>query len=178
MKMKFFFASYLGTMLCIFAVNALSQNTFVNWSTFDMGFGVPTASNTVIKSAVGQAFVGTSLQANTRLESGFLADTLLRGMLVAVREDKSLPAVFALRQNYPNPFNPSTTIRYELPKAAYVTLLIYSVLGQTVETLVDEEQSAGFYQVKVEASRLSSGVYFYRLLAGTFIETKKLLLVR
>ena len=85
---------------------------------------------------------------------------------------------FALHQNYPNPFNPSTTITYVLPKSSAVRLTIYDVLGREVSVLVDERRNAGVHEVKFDASGLSSGVYFYRLRAGDFVETKTLLLVR
>jgi len=178
MNKKFFFGVYLGAMLCIFAVHALSQNTFVKWSTFDMGFGISTAPNTVAISALGQAFVGTSGQANTRLESGFLSDTLFRVTLVAVHEDKPLPAVFALQQNYPNPFNPATTIRFELPRASKVSLKVYNVLGQEVITLVDEVKPPGTYDVQFSAQNLASGMYVYRLHAGEYVAVKKLVLLK
>ncbi len=83
-----------------------------------------------------------------------------------------------LFQNYPNPFNPSTTIRYLLPKAEYVNLKVYNVLGRSVEILVHEYQDAGYHSVTLRAEEFSSGVYFYRLEAGHFVETKKLLILR
>jgi hypothetical protein len=95
-----------------------------------------------------------------------------------IEVDAGLPKVFALEQNYPNPFNPSTTIRYQLPVASEVKLEVYDVLGKKIATLVNERQSAGSYQVVWNASGLSSGTYFYRLQAGTFVETKKMMLVR
>jgi hypothetical protein len=88
------------------------------------------------------------------------------------------PKTFLLEQNYPNPFNPSTTIRYQLPVASEVKLEIYDVLGKKIATLVNERQSAGSYQVVWNASGLSSGTYFYRLQAGTFVETKKMIMVK
>jgi photosystem II stability/assembly factor-like uncharacterized protein len=88
------------------------------------------------------------------------------------------PAHYSLQQNYPNPFNPSTIIDYQLPANSHVTLILYDILGRKVETLVDERQSVGSYSVKLNASDLSSGVYFYRLEAGTYHDTKKLLLLK
>ena len=83
-----------------------------------------------------------------------------------------------LKQNYPNPFNLSTTIRYVLPELSQVTLTDYNTLGQQVAVLQNGEQEAGYHDVKFDASALPSGVYFYRLQAGSYVETRKLLLVR
>ena len=94
------------------------------------------------------------------------------------KEAPGLPREFALDQNYPNPFNPSTTIRYALPARSHVTLTIFNTLGQQVATLVEGEVEAGYHEVQFDASRLSSGVYLYRLTAGSFVETRKLVLVR
>jgi hypothetical protein len=88
------------------------------------------------------------------------------------------PTEFRLWQNYPNPFNPSTTIRYGLPHKSVVQLTVYNTLGQQVATLVQGDQEAGYHEVNFDASGLSSGVYFYRLHAGTYVETRKLLLLR
>jgi hypothetical protein len=93
-------------------------------------------------------------------------------------EPNSLPTGFFLSQNYPNPFNPSTTIQFALPKASLVMLKIYNVLGQEVATLVNEELKIGAYRVNWDGANVPSGVYFYRLQAGDFVETKKLLLLR
>lgn len=88
-----------------------------------------------------------------------------------------MPQRFLLSQNYPNPFNPSTTISYSLPKTANVSLRIFNTLGQEVALLVNEQRSPGYYQVQWNAN-VPSGIYFYRLQAGSFIETKKLVLLR
>jgi hypothetical protein len=89
-----------------------------------------------------------------------------------------LPAAFSLAQNYPNPFNPSTTIRYSLPTSANASLAVYNTLGQLVATLVKGEQDAGYYEVKFDGTNPASGVYFYRIQASSFVQTKKLLLLR
>ena len=90
----------------------------------------------------------------------------------------ALPHAFSLSQNYPNPFNPSTTIKYDLPSPCRVNIEIYDILGRRVMTLVDEEQVAGSHQAIWNASDKASGIYFYRIQAGEFVETKKMLLVR
>ena len=85
---------------------------------------------------------------------------------------------YSLDQNYPNPFNPTTTINYQIPNNNYVTLKVYDVLGNVVKTLVDDYKTQGKYSVNFDASNLASGVYFYQLKAGSFIATKKLLLLK
>jgi hypothetical protein len=88
------------------------------------------------------------------------------------------PREFSLTQNYPNPFNPSTTIRYGLPARLDVTLRVFNMLGQQVAELVNGSQEAGYHELVFNASGLASGVYLYSLHAGTFVETKRLLLLR
>jgi minor extracellular serine protease Vpr len=88
------------------------------------------------------------------------------------------PHTITLEQNYPNPFNPLTVIRYGIPKRAYVDLSVYTILGQQVRILVNEEYEAGYYEATFEASNLPSGVYIYRLKAGEYVESKKLLLLK
>jgi hypothetical protein len=85
---------------------------------------------------------------------------------------------YELAQNYPNPFNPVTMIRYQIPTAETVSLKVYDVLGKEVATLVSGRQEAGNYAVPFNASGLSSGMYFYRLQAGSFVETRKMMLVK
>jgi len=83
-----------------------------------------------------------------------------------------------LEQNFPNPFNPTTTIPYILPETANVRLDVYNINGQLVQTLVNESQSEGRYEVSLEGSGLSSGVYIYRLIVGNFVDIKKLMLIK
>jgi len=96
-----------------------------------------------------------------------------------VREDDpKIPAGFAMEQNYPNPFNPTTTIRFCVGTYGHTSLRVFDVQGREVATLVNEEKDAGSYQVQFDGTGLSSGVYYYRLQAGGFSLTKKLLLLR
>jgi hypothetical protein len=89
-----------------------------------------------------------------------------------------LPSEFSLSQNYPNPFNPVTIIRYGLPKECQVNVTVHDVLGKRVMTLVDANQDAGWHQVNLDASRLATGVYFYRIEAGDFRQTRKMMLMK
>jgi hypothetical protein len=97
---------------------------------------------------------------------------------VDVATHEVAPTWFVLEQNFPNPFNPSTTIRYGLPNRSHVSLTVFNTLGQSVSTLVNGEQEAGYHEVRFDASGLSSGVYFYRIQAGSYVQTHKMLLVR
>jgi Secretion system C-terminal sorting domain len=80
--------------------------------------------------------------------------------------------------NYPNPFNPTTTITYEIPKDGFVTLKVYDILGREVATLVNEFKTAGKYYVNFNAGNLASGMYFYRFKSGSYISTKKMMLLK
>jgi hypothetical protein len=99
-------------------------------------------------------------------------------LVTSVKQSPGVVQGFRLDQNYPNPFNPSTTIRYGLPTRAHVTLAVFNTLGQKVATLVQGEQEAGDHEVRFDATNLASGVYLCRLQAGSFLETKKLSLLR
>jgi hypothetical protein len=97
-----------------------------------------------------------------------------------IEADLSLPRAFLLRQNYPNPFNPTTSIQYSVGNRQFVSLKVYDILGDAVAVLINEEKPAGDYEVKFDASdyKLSSGIYFYKIQAGEFLQTKKLVLLK
>jgi hypothetical protein len=96
----------------------------------------------------------------------------------AVSNMSNLPRVFNLSQNYPNPFNPSTTIKYALPKDVNVNLKIYDLLGREVKTLVNEFKKAGYYEITFNFIDFASGVYFYRIEAGNYTNSKKMVIVK
>lgn len=89
-----------------------------------------------------------------------------------------LPNTYSLSQNYPNPFNASTVIEYTLPEPAWVTLEVYNALGQRVTTLINENKFAGEHSVRWDAGYLASGVYFYRMTAGNFLKSRKMVLLK
>jgi hypothetical protein len=88
-----------------------------------------------------------------------------------------LPDAFALYQNYPNPFNPSTTIRFDLPKASFVRVRLYDLLGRQIVTLMEEKLAAGNHKLEFDGSFLSSGIYFYYLEADGFVQAMKMTLI-
>jgi len=117
---------------------------------------------------------------NFEIESGgkvYWKDSV-SAIVTGIEDEITLPISYSLNQNYPNPFNPVTTIKYQIPELSFVTLKVYDVLGNEIATLVNDEKPAGSYEVEFDGTELTSGVYFYRLLAGSFVETKKMILMK
>ena len=108
----------------------------------------------------------------------------MTGISAIVREiGLDIPKDFALNQNYPNPFNPSTTIRFALPTNAQVEMTLYNLIGQEMENILNAELSAGIHEIVFNATRFSSGIYFYRIKAqgangNNFISTKRMILMK
>ncbi len=147
----------------------LSTNSGTSWTAINTGL-----TNTYVNAlAVFHAnlFAGTN-------GSGAWRRPLSQMITSVERFSTNSPTHFSLDQNYPNPFNPTTAISYQLSANSFVSLKVYDILGREVTTLVNEKQSAGSYQVTFDASRLASGVYFYRLTAGSFVSVKKLVLLK
>ena len=181
----------LPIQLASFTVSASKEKTVtLTWTTFsetnNYGFYVQ-------RNGIDIAFIaghGTTLQQHTytytdnpspgqyeyRLKQVDLDGTAAMSEIITTGVNE--PQKCSLDQNYPNPFNPSTIIRYGLVAKSHVNLKVYNSLGQEVESLVNEIQEAGSHEVKFDGSRLSSGVYFYRLTAGNFVATKRLTLIR
>lgn len=160
---------------------AQAQDYLIGNGVFGNGGGETTGSSYAINGTVGQPIMGVSSNASYTITSGVCHD--ISGILwTDVSEEltqvSTLPSQYKLEQNYPNPFNPTTTIRFTLPKQSQVTLKLYNILGQVVATLVDENLLAGEYEVTLNAEGLSSGLYFYQLVAQDFTEYKKLVLLK
>lgn len=133
--------------------------------------------------AVGEATLNVSYQSSTvSVPVTVVASDAWTTVSVNNSDNSSrletIPTGTSLCQNYPNPFNPTTTIRYGLPKRSEVRLVVYDLLGREVARLINGEQEAGYHDVQFNASHLASGVYFYQLTAGTFMQTRKLLLLK
>jgi len=109
---------------------------------------------------------------------GSLTVEFIPDIITDVLQEQESIVNYSLSQNYPNPFNPTTIIKYQIPELNFVTMKMFDVLGSEVITLVSEQQTAGSYEIEFDAMALPSGIYFYRLQAGSFVETKKMVLMK
>jgi hypothetical protein len=124
---------------------------------------------------VGQPVIGVTEGGSYRNEIGFW---YMPGWVLTGIEDEELPLRTQFGQNYPNPFNPVTTIAYSLAKSAHVSIKVYDVSGREVRTLVDADMEPGRYSETLDAAGLAGGVYFARMVAGDYVEAKKLVLIK
>lgn len=162
----------------------ISTDRGFNWST--LKYYVNTNSSWVLEQIDLSSYVKDTIKIRFRLYSnsdagygdGWYIDDVNISDLNSFVKDEIIPSKFALSQNYPNPFNPSTTIEYSIPHRQHVSLKIYDVLGEELETLVNGIEDAGNKSVQWNAKVFPSGVYFYRLQAGSFTQTKKLVLMK
>lgn len=172
----------LTCFVCQSELFSQTQTSQVEWSSFNQGFGAASSAGTQVCSALGQSFVGSTQNTNSQIASGFLVHPLIRDTKTAVEEkaqkESQLPTAYKLEQNYPNPFNPSTTIAFALPKPSEVILKVFDAYGREVAKLVEGRLPAGRHEVVLDARPFSSGVYFYRLQAGEFSQTRRLTLVK
>ena len=149
----------------------------VDRNVLDCG-GQPMAGpNHQLTGTVSQAVSGVTAGASSILEFGFWYVT---GDPITGAGDglPGLPLAHALDQNYPNPFNPVTKIAYALPVASHVSMRIYDLAGRQVRSLVDQEMPAGYHEVAFSATGLSSGIYLCRMVADTFVQTRKMTLIK
>jgi len=183
------FSTALGCLLLLLSSQSQSQNSSIDWDVFGAGAGTSSGSATMLLMTAGQNFVDVSSGSGRILKSGFLFHPLLVGTTVSVPEEEALPTVYRLDQNYPNPFNPSTRIRFALPEESSVRLEIYNLLGQGINTLVDEKKAVGVHMIEWFGTnrlneKVSSGVYFYRIEAravdgsSSFVSLKKMILLK
>ena len=161
----------------LYCLPALPQSSKIIWSGFASGFANSVNSTSILMNSYGELFSGSVQNSSSRIISGFLA--FRENHLTGIKNEQSIiPAVWKLEQNYPNPFNPSTTIKYQVLKTGNVSLKIYDILGREVKSLLNEEKQPGTYSVIFDARNLASGIYLYRIQAGSFVDTKKLILLK
>jgi len=159
----------------------IASNAAINWAA--TGFAICTAVNNQMNPMIVSNGNLGAIIAWQDYRSGNNFDIYAAGFntsgIIGIKESGTTnPLEFALLQNYPNPFNPTTVINYQLPKTSAVKLSIYDALGKEMSTLVNESQNAGYYNIEWNASAYPSGVYFYRLEAGSFISNKKMILIK
>jgi hypothetical protein len=143
---------------------------------FASGAGQGFGDSATLRSLLAAGPVGTMLGDRYALHSGFWR--VASAVTTVDPLPLAMPDAFGLEQNFPNPFNPATMIRYCLPLTCNVELGVHDMLGRQVAVLVNQKLDAGLHEVAFEASRLASGVYFYRLQAGDFVQTRRLILLR
>jgi len=172
------------SQVSIDAVNAtLPEGWDMKWNVVGNELRIAAAGITPLSSGDIAAIMVHLKDKESRLS--FSSDAMLNenAQSLGAVEVRAIPTVFALEQNFPNPFNPSTTIRYQIPNDNHVNLVIYNVQGQRIRTLVSSEQKAGYYQIvwdgRNEAGQtVSSGLYLYRVQAGSFVATQKMLMLK
>lgn len=158
---------YIGNDLGVY----VSTNGGNTWA--DFNDGLPDA---VIVMDLNIAYPNRKLRVATHGNGAYQRDLVEE--TVDVGFENNIKPGFELEQNYPNPFNPSTSVQYAISKRQFVTLKVYDVLGNEVATLLNEEKSAGSYEVEFNASDLSSGIYFYKIETGKFSETRKMVVIK
>jgi hypothetical protein len=146
----------------------LSTNNGLNWIKKNQGLNVLVVNKLHISN--GYIYAGT-------YKSSVMRRTLSE--IIGIKKiSEVIPLSYSLKQNFPNPFNPSTNIRYDIPRSGYIRLIVYDALGREVETLVNEKQSAGVYEVTFNGNNLTSGIYIYKLITDEYSETKKMLMIK
>lgn len=164
------------TVLCL--AGTISAQTEVARSVIASGGGVSEGENHRLVGTIGQPAIGRATSNANEVAAGFWYTSFDIPTSVEQHDDHLLPTEFRLEQNYPNPFNPSTTIQFAVPQASDVKVQVFDIIGRRVATLVDQAYEAGVYTVTFDASDLASGVYVYRIQAGDFAETRKLMLLK
>lgn len=162
-------------------VKTMVTNPVINAET---GFPTPATSwSPAVRSAYWNAITAWEDKSNGLHNPKYIVTALKGamkslGIATSLQQEEAVPTTYALQQNYPNPFNPSTTIKFSIPKAGNVKLVVYDILGKEVSTLVNNFLNAGEYNFQFNASNLASGIYLYRLETNNFVKTNKMLLMK
>jgi hypothetical protein len=155
-----------------------AAQTKVPGSVLASGGGVSSNDNHRVIATIGQPIVGKADNDDNQVHSGFWSQKVNIVTSVEAIEDELLPTEFRLEQNYPNPFNPATTIQFSVAEHSDVKIRVYDILGREVAGIVDQSYQPGVYKAVFEAGDLPSGLYIYRIQAGSFSDAKKLMLLK
>ena len=164
-------------LIFVFSVSAAFSQYQITNSVISSGGNTVSNTSNIFVSTVGEAFIGKTSNTLNQNQIGFWY-VYQQTTVTDVKDEETIPTVFKLEQNYPNPFNPSTAIKFAVPEKSNVLIQVYDILGSEVATLVNEEMDAGWYRKTFDANNYSSGVYLFRMEAGKFISTKKMILLR
>jgi hypothetical protein len=175
-QIKNAFLSLVFSLLLTTLLQTFSQNQ-ISFAVNGNGGGIQANSSYVFVGTIGQSSIGKGENTINQSQAGFWA-MYYQNIISKVEDDEILPNQFMLEQNYPNPFNPSTIIKFGIPERANVVIKIYDILGSEVITLINQEIDIGWYEVQFNASNYSSGIYIYRMQAGNYISTKKMLMIK
>ena len=175
-KLKHFFMFTLLLLHLIPSEAVVAQNQ-IPFSLFSSGGILQSNTGYTVVGSVGQIFSGNAENSTHKIQTGFW-QMYLQNVLLEVGNEAVLPTQFKLEQNYPNPFNPSTIIKFGIPERCNVLIKIYDLLGSEVTTLLNQELGIGWYDLTFNANGLSSGFYIYRMKAGNYISTKKMLMIK
>ncbi len=146
-------------------------------SVISSGGSFISGSNNQINGTLAQSFIGNISSSNNINLIGFWYTT--EGFITDIQEEENIiPSEFFLSQNYPNPFNPATKIKYGVKERINIRIAIFNTIGEEVNLLINETKEPGSYEIEFNASSLPSGVYFYRLQAGVYVETRKMILLK
>jgi hypothetical protein len=153
------------------------QTNQISASVISSGGEKTASASYILSNSVGEAFIGKSVNTSNQHSLGFwYVYEQSTAITDVAKGDETIPTQFKLEQNYPNPFNPSMVIKFGLPERSIVILNVYDILGNEITTFVNLEKFVGSYELTWNATNLPSGVYFYRLQASSFVETKKMIL--
>ena len=160
-------SQWVGDWRYTYAYDSNGNMTYFSSENWDGSQWIISNGNCSFYDSFGRGYSFTSAEIN-----------VFYSPITDVIESNEVINKFSLSQNYPNPFNPSTALKYEIPKESYITLKVYDILGREVVTLVNQQQKTGYYEVDWNAVNNSSGIYFYKIQAGEFVATKKMILMK
>jgi hypothetical protein len=167
----------LIALFFILATSIIFSQEQIPYSVFSSMGGLQSNSNNMVYSTLGESVIGVASNSSNQLLSGFW-NVYKQNVVTAVEDDEIVPLEFRMEQNYPNPFNPSTIIRFSVSEKSNVVLKVYDILGSEVATLVNNDMDIGRYEVEFRADNYSSGIYIYKISAGDFVSTKKMILLK